>query len=259
MRLFRAVLSGLLLTSSLALASAQEWAHFTPPPMKDEPPVEAANGMAVSAQHYASEVGAQILKDGGNAIDAAVAIGYALAVTYPSAAISAAAASPPSISPTARTPSSTSAKRRPLAASANMYLDAKGNVIPMASLYGYKAVARAGHRDGLPEDAGRIRHHEARAGDGARDQAGRAGLCAAGGRCAPSSRPMRTISRRSPMSRAIFLKNGKPYAAGDTAGAEGPGRDLEGDFGQGSGRLLQGRYRRARGRGVARPMAAFSP
>lgn len=87
MRLFRSVLGALLLTSSLApsAAQAQAWAHFTPPPMKDEKPVEAANGMAVSAQHYASEVGADILKQGGNAIDAAVAIGYALAVTYPSA------------------------------------------------------------------------------------------------------------------------------------------------------------------------------
>jgi gamma-glutamyltranspeptidase/glutathione hydrolase len=47
------------------------------------PPVEAANGMAVSSQHYASDAGAAILKAGGNAIDAAVAVGYALAVTHP--------------------------------------------------------------------------------------------------------------------------------------------------------------------------------
>ncbi len=39
--------------------------------------------MVVSSQHIASEVGAQILREGGNAIDAAVAVGYALAVTYP--------------------------------------------------------------------------------------------------------------------------------------------------------------------------------
>jgi len=50
-----------------------------------EKPVEAENGMVVSASEIASIVGEQILKNGGNAIDAAVATGFALAVTYPQA------------------------------------------------------------------------------------------------------------------------------------------------------------------------------
>jgi gamma-glutamyltranspeptidase/glutathione hydrolase len=47
------------------------------------PAVEAANGMVVSANRLASEVGVAMLQQGGNAIDAAVAIGYAEAVVDP--------------------------------------------------------------------------------------------------------------------------------------------------------------------------------
>src|SRR5580658_2720618 len=46
-------------------------------------PVAAHNGMVVTDQKLASEVGVQILQEGGNAIDAAVAVGYALAVVDP--------------------------------------------------------------------------------------------------------------------------------------------------------------------------------
>ncbi|HET7792146.1 MAG TPA: gamma-glutamyltransferase, partial [Rhizobacter sp.] len=48
-------------------------------------PVAARNGMVVTAQHLATRVGVDVLKDGGNAVDAAVAVGYALAVVYPAA------------------------------------------------------------------------------------------------------------------------------------------------------------------------------
>ncbi|TIR81497.1 MAG: gamma-glutamyltransferase, partial [Mesorhizobium sp.] len=44
-----------------------------------------AKGMVVTAQHLATEVGVDVLKKGGNAVDAAVAVGYALAVVYPNA------------------------------------------------------------------------------------------------------------------------------------------------------------------------------
>src|SRR5258708_6632404 len=47
------------------------------------PAVEASQGMVVSAQRLASQIGVDILKQGGNAVDAAVAVGYALAVTHP--------------------------------------------------------------------------------------------------------------------------------------------------------------------------------
>ena len=51
--------------------------------LPDEPLVTAKHGMVVSAQHLATRIGVDILKQGGNAIDAAVAVGYALAVVHP--------------------------------------------------------------------------------------------------------------------------------------------------------------------------------
>jgi gamma-glutamyltranspeptidase/glutathione hydrolase len=51
--------------------------------LPDEPLVTAKHGMVVSAQHLATQIGVDILKQGGNAVDAAVAVGYALAVVHP--------------------------------------------------------------------------------------------------------------------------------------------------------------------------------
>ena len=48
-------------------------------------PVAASHGMVVTAHQLATKVGVDVLKRGGNAVDAAVAVGYALAVVYPAA------------------------------------------------------------------------------------------------------------------------------------------------------------------------------
>ena len=61
-----------------ALLLAALWISAAAPP-----PVESDQFMVVSAQHFAAEAGAEILRQGGNAIDAAVAVGYAEAVTNP--------------------------------------------------------------------------------------------------------------------------------------------------------------------------------
>ncbi|MFU0499075.1 gamma-glutamyltransferase, partial [Pseudomonas syringae pv. actinidiae] len=58
---------------------------YSPTFAASQAPVAAENGMVVTAQHLATHVGVDVLKNGGNAVDAAVAVGYALAVVYPAA------------------------------------------------------------------------------------------------------------------------------------------------------------------------------
>jgi gamma-glutamyltranspeptidase/glutathione hydrolase len=66
-----------------ASASAPAPAATSRAALADSKPVTATHGMVVTAQHFASEAGRDILKQGGNAIDAAVAVGYAEAVVHP--------------------------------------------------------------------------------------------------------------------------------------------------------------------------------
>jgi gamma-glutamyltranspeptidase/glutathione hydrolase len=78
----RAFLAGLLLAAAaLAPATAQRGAIEVPP----VEPVVARNGMVVAQEARAARIGREILERGGNAVDAAVATGFALAVTYPRA------------------------------------------------------------------------------------------------------------------------------------------------------------------------------
>jgi gamma-glutamyltranspeptidase / glutathione hydrolase len=68
-----------------ATAFAQERRAYAPPDLTSVRAVTAEHGMVVAQERLAAQVGADILKQGGNAIDAAVATGFALAVTYPRA------------------------------------------------------------------------------------------------------------------------------------------------------------------------------
>jgi gamma-glutamyltranspeptidase / glutathione hydrolase len=74
------------LTAMLAWrADAQERRLYTPPPLDSVQPIAAEHGMVVAQEKLAAQVGADFLRKGGNAVDAAVATGFALAVTYPRA------------------------------------------------------------------------------------------------------------------------------------------------------------------------------
>jgi gamma-glutamyltranspeptidase / glutathione hydrolase len=58
---------------------------FTSQPLLSKEPVRAKHGMVVAQERLAADVGLDVLKSGGNAVDAAVAVGFALAVTHPQA------------------------------------------------------------------------------------------------------------------------------------------------------------------------------
>ena len=134
----------LVLSLSLALAGPSDGAAAA-----SAAPVAADHGMVVTAQHLATEVGVDVLKKGGNAVDAAVAVGYALAVVYPAAGNLGGGGFM-----TLQLADGTKAfldfrESAPLAATADMYLDAAGNVMRGATVRGHLAVAVPGTVSGL--------------------------------------------------------------------------------------------------------------
>ena len=112
-------------------------------------PVAAENGMVVTAQHLATEVGVDVLRRGGNAVDAAVAVGYALAVVYPAAGNLGGGGFMTLQLADGKKTFLDFREKAPLAATANMYLDAAGNVIKGSTTTGHLAVAVPGTVSGL--------------------------------------------------------------------------------------------------------------
>src|SRR5438132_5938175 len=111
--------------------------------------VEAAHGMVVTAQRYASEVGVRILAQGGNAIDAAVAVGYALAVVDPCCGNIGGGGFMTIHLRDGRDTFINFRETAPAAATAAMYLDAAGMPIDELSRSGYLAVGVPGTVMGL--------------------------------------------------------------------------------------------------------------
>jgi len=112
-------------------------------------PVAARNGMVVTAQSKATQVGVEVLKQNGNAIDAAVAVGYTLAVVYPAAGNLGGGGFVTLQLADGRKTFIDFRETAPLAATANMYLDKDGNVIPNLSMRGHLAVGVPGTVAGL--------------------------------------------------------------------------------------------------------------
>jgi gamma-glutamyltranspeptidase/glutathione hydrolase len=113
------------------------------------PPAVAQHAMVVSIHHEASDAGVEILKRGGNAVDAAVAVGFALAVVHPAAGNIGGGGFMLLRSKSGETHFLDYREKAPAAASADMYLDAQRNVVPGLSITGYKASGVPGTVAGL--------------------------------------------------------------------------------------------------------------
>ncbi|MEX5575876.1 gamma-glutamyltransferase [Pseudomonas lijiangensis] len=122
---------------------------YAPVHAASQAPVAAENGMVVTAQHLASHVGVDVLKNGGNAVDAAVAVGYALAVVYPAAGNLGGGGFMTIQLADGRKTFLDFREKAPLAATADMYLDKQGNVIPDLSAKGHLSVAVPGTVAGM--------------------------------------------------------------------------------------------------------------
>jgi gamma-glutamyltranspeptidase/glutathione hydrolase len=109
--------------------------------------------MVVSVHHLAADAGVEILKAGGNAVDAAVATGFALAVVHPVAGNLGGGGFLLLRTKDGHATFIDFREQAPLAATADMYLDAKGNVLPaenlQGSIAGYRAIATPGSVAGL--------------------------------------------------------------------------------------------------------------
>jgi gamma-glutamyltranspeptidase/glutathione hydrolase len=113
------------------------------------PPAQAKHAMVVTIHHCASDAGVEVLKQGGNAVDAAVAVGFALAVVHPQAGNIGGGGFMLIRMHTGETHFLDYREKAPAAATANMYLDANGKVVPGLSTRGYKAIGVPGSVAGL--------------------------------------------------------------------------------------------------------------
>jgi gamma-glutamyltranspeptidase/glutathione hydrolase len=176
-------------------------------------PVAASHGMVVSAHRLATEAGVDVLRRGGNAIDAAVAVGYALAVVYPVAGNLGGGGFM-----TIRFADGSSAfldfrETAPAAATEGMYLDALGTPVPQASTRGHLAA-------GVPGSVAGLEHARERFGtlDGATLLAPAVALAEEGFVLEEDDAAMLVAAApelaRDPAAAAIYLVDGGPPASG---------------------------------------------
>lgn len=177
-------------------------------------PVAAESGMVVTAQHIATHVGVDVLKRGGNAVDAAVAVGYALAVVYPAAGNLAGGGFMTLQLADGRKTFLDFREKAPLGATANMYLDPDGNVLKGLSTKGPLAV-------GVPGSVSGMEYARRKYGTMSRVALLRPAIALAEKGFALDQGDVDIFKtatddfRKDPASAAIFLNQGEPFQVGD--------------------------------------------
>src|SRR5688500_16017027 len=138
-----------IVLAAIALLQGREGARSGAGQAPGRAPVRAAGGMVASASGLASEVGVDVLRRGGNAVDASVAVGLALAVTYPSAGNLGGGGFSVVRLADGTTTVIDFRETAPGRASRQMYLDPQGTVVPEASTVGARAAGVPGTVAGL--------------------------------------------------------------------------------------------------------------
>ncbi|HEX5086118.1 MAG TPA: gamma-glutamyltransferase [Blastocatellia bacterium] len=178
------------------------------------PPVRGKNGMVSSVSEIASQVGVDVLKRGGNAVDAAVAVGLALAVVWPSAGNLGGGGFMMIRRADGKATAIDYREMAPAAAHRNVYLNEKGEYIDESSTYGHAAAGVPGTVAGLAyalEKYGTMKW--AQVAEPARK------LAAEGFPVwYQLERSLKGASKqlsRYPETKRIFLRDGNPYEAGE--------------------------------------------
>ncbi|HTD97376.1 MAG TPA: gamma-glutamyltransferase, partial [Edaphobacter sp.] len=178
-----------------------------------EEPTRTKHAMVVTIQHDATDAGVTILKQGGNAVDAAVAVGFALAVVYPAAGNIGGGGFMLIRDYKGKTHFLDYREKAPAAATRDMYLDAQGNVVPGMSLIGYKA-------SGVPGSVAGLTYAQKHYGKLtlAQDMAPAIKLATEGYTLSDAeARALQSKNlTRFPVSAKIFQRNGEFYREGDT-------------------------------------------
>ncbi|HKQ89390.1 MAG TPA: gamma-glutamyltransferase [Blastocatellia bacterium] len=178
------------------------------------PPVRGKHGMVSSVSEIASQVGVDVLKRGGNAVDAAVAVGLALAVVWPSAGNLGGGGFMVIRQANGKATAIDYREMAPAAAHRNVYLDDKGEYVNESSTYGHAASGVPGTVAGLAyalEKYGTMKWAEV---------AKPARQLAAEGFPIwyQLERSLKNASKhlsRYPETNRIFLRDGKPYETGE--------------------------------------------
>lgn len=176
--------------------------------------VTGSNGAVSSRSALASEVGVEILKQGGNAIDAAVAVGFALAVTYPSAGNIGGGGFMVVRLASGEVLTQDHREKAPLTASTNMFLDANGDVDRELSLFSLQS-------SGVPGSVAGMLDALEKHGTMTREQVMAPAIRLAeegfslNEDLAGDFNDTMPYFERHIASQVIFSKNGSPYQAGD--------------------------------------------